>query len=147
VFDVKTMDERLALTLARPKFYATAVVFFGGLALLLSVIGVYGVVSYACGERIRELGIRLALGTTPSRLRGHLVWRIVLLVSAGAIAGAVFVSTGAAYLRNLIPGSETALLTTIAAAIAGTLAVAIVATWAATHRVASLDIMSALRPE
>ena len=147
VFDVKTMDERLALTLARPKFYATAVVFFGGLALLLSVIGVYGVVSYACGERIRELGIRLALGTTPARLRGRLVWRIVLLVSAGAIPGAVFVSIAATYLRNLIPGSEAALLTTIATAIAGTLAVAVVATWAATHRVASLDIMSALRPE
>jgi ABC-type antimicrobial peptide transport system permease subunit len=147
VFDVKTMDERLALTLARPKFYAIAVVFFGGLALLLSVIGVYGVVSYVCGERIRELGIRLALGTTPARLRGRLVWRIVLLVSAGAIAGSVFVSTGATYLRNLIPGSEAALLTTITTAVAGTLAVAVVATWAATHRVASLDIMASLRPE
>jgi len=147
VFDVKTMDERLALTLARPKFYATAVVFFGGLALLLSVIGVYGVVSYACGERIRELGIRLALGTTPARLRGRLVWRIVLLVSAGALAGSAFVSSGAPYLQNLIPGAEAALLTTIAVTIAGTVAVAIVATWAATHRVASLDIMNALRPE
>ena len=134
-------------TLARPKFYATAVVFFGGLALLLSIIGVYGVVSYACGERIRELAIRLALGTTPTRLRSFLVWRIVVVAAVGAAAGAVLVTLGGSHLRNLIPGSESAMLTTIGLAIAGTLAVAIAATWAATRRVARLEIMDALRPE
>ena len=45
VFNVKTMEERLEAALARPKFYAVAIVFFGGLGLLIAVIGVYGVVS------------------------------------------------------------------------------------------------------
>jgi putative ABC transport system permease protein len=147
VFNVRTMDQWLEQTLARPKFYAMAVLFFGGLALLLSVIGVYGVVSYACGERIRELGIRLALGTTPVRLRGVLVWRIVLLVAAGAAAGGLLAGSGGRYLRDLIPGAEAAIVATVAIAILGTLIVAVVATWAATRRVAHLDLMRALRPE
>jgi putative ABC transport system permease protein len=147
IFDVKTMAERLDATLARPRFYATAVLFFGGLALFLSVIGVYGVVSYACGERVRELGIRLALGTTPSRLRGRLVGRIVLLVAAGAVAGGAAAGAGARQLHALIPGSNQTIAAMLAIAIAGTLVVAVVATWAATRRVARLDIMNALRPE
>ncbi len=147
VFDVKTMEERLDETLARPRFYAIAVSFFGGLALFLSVIGVYGVVSSACGERLRELGIRLALGTTPTRVRVLLVRRIVLLVAAGAALGSVLASVGARPLHNLIPGSDATIATMIAIAIGGTLGVAVVATWAATRRVARLDIMNALRPE
>src|SRR6185295_19650469 len=55
VFNVRTMEERLEETLARPKFYATAVVFFGGLATLLAALGVYGVVSHAVLERLREM--------------------------------------------------------------------------------------------
>ena len=147
VYNVKTMDERLDETLARPRFYAIAVLFFGGLALFLSVIGVYGVVSYACGERLRELGIRLALGTTPGRLRGSLVGRVVLLVAAGAAAGGAIAAAGGRQLHNLIPGSDTTMATMIAVAVAGTLVVAVLATWAATRRVASLDIMNALRPD
>jgi ABC-type antimicrobial peptide transport system permease subunit len=147
VFDVKTMEERLDETLARPRFYAIAVSFFGGLALFLSVIGVYGVVSSACGERLRELGIRLALGTTPARVRVLMVRRIVLLVAAGAAMGSVLASAGSRPLHSLIPGSDATIATMIAIAIVGTLGVAVVATWAATRSVARLDIMKALRPE
>jgi predicted permease len=147
VFNARTMEERLAATLSRPRFYATAVMFFGGLALLLSILGVYGVVSYACGERLRELGIRLALGTTPTRLRGRLLSRMAMLVSVGAIAGGAAASAGGRYLRNLIPGAESAMAITAVTAIVGTLLVASLATWMATRRVAHIDIMQTLRPE
>jgi len=147
VFNARTMQQRLRERLSRPRFYATAVIFFGGLALLLSIIGVYGVVSYACGERLRELGIRLALGTTPTRLRGRLMSRMAMLVGVGAIAGGAAASAGGHYLRNLIPGAESAMAMTAVAAIGGTLLVASLATWMATRRVAHLDVMQTLRSE
>ena len=87
VFNVKTMDERLDSVLARPKFYTTAVVFFGGLGLLLAVIGVYGVVSHAVVQRTREMGIRLALGTTPGRLRARLLRQTLVTIGAGGAGG------------------------------------------------------------
>jgi putative ABC transport system permease protein len=147
VFNARTMEQRLAETLARPRFYATAVMFFGGLAMLLSIIGVYGVVSYACGERVREMGIRLALGTTATRLRGRLLSGVVGLVGVGAIAGGAAASAGGRYLRNLIPGAESAMAMTAVAAIGGMLLVASLATWLATRRVAHLDIIQTLRSE
>lgn len=54
VFDVRTMDERLDTTFPRPQFYSTAVAFFGGLRLLLAIIGVYGVTSYSVLQRTEK---------------------------------------------------------------------------------------------
>ncbi len=93
VFGVKTMEQRLAENLARPHFYRTAVLFFASFALLLAVIGIYGVVSYAVVQRTHEMGIRLALGATPNNLRGRMLRQGLLAVTAGAvcgIAGAIF---------------------------------------------------------
>ena len=87
VFGAKTMKQRLDETFAGPKFYRTAVSFFAGFALLLAVIGIYGIVSYAVIQRTQELGIRLALGTTPARLRGVLLRQGLLMVAASAIPG------------------------------------------------------------
>jgi len=87
VFGAKTMRQRLDDTFAGPKFYRTAVSFFAGFALLLAVIGIYGIVSYAVIQRTQELGIRMALGTTPGRLRAMLLWQGLLMVAASAIPG------------------------------------------------------------
>ena len=87
VFDVRTMDERLDTTLARPQFYSTAVAFFGGLGLLLAIIGVYGVTSYSVLQRTREMGIRLALGTTPGDCARAMLRQSALTIGLGALAG------------------------------------------------------------
>ena len=56
---------------------------FAGFALLLAVIGIYGIVSYAVVQRTQEMGVRMALGTTPVRLRGMLLRQGLLMVVAG----------------------------------------------------------------
>ena len=81
------MEQRLDEIFARPKFYRTAVWIFAGFALLLAVIGIYGIVSYAVVERTHEMGVRMALGTTPARLRAMLSRQGLLMVAAGAIPG------------------------------------------------------------
>jgi putative ABC transport system permease protein len=147
VFSVKTMDERLDEALARPKFYATTVVFFGGLGLLLAVIGVYGVVSYAVAQRTREMGIRLALGTTPRRLRAVLLRQTSIIVGIAAGLGLLgAIGTGRAA-GNLIAGADASVLTTSAAAAIVTIAVAVAAIWIATRHIARLDILDVIRVE
>ncbi|HWB96608.1 MAG TPA: FtsX-like permease family protein, partial [Bryobacteraceae bacterium] len=87
VFGTKTMEQRLDDVLARPQFYRTAVLCFAAFAVLLAVIGIYGIVSYAVAQRTREMGVRMALGTTPAKLRAGLLRQGLLTVGAGVIPG------------------------------------------------------------
>ena len=87
IFGVKTMEQRLAENYARPKLYRTAVWMFAAFALILAIIGIYGIISYAVVHRTQEMGVRMALGTTSSRLRGTLVLRGLMLVATAAIPG------------------------------------------------------------
>ncbi len=102
VFDAKTMERRMDDALARPKFYRTALLFFAGFALLLAVIGIYGVVSYAVARRTREMGVRLALGTTPGKLRTMLLWQGLLSVAVGAVLGTAGAALTGRFLESLV---------------------------------------------
>jgi putative ABC transport system permease protein len=147
VFDVRTMDQRLDTTLARPQFYSTAVAFFGGLGLLLAIIGVYGVTSYSVLQRTREMGIRLALGTTPGRLRATMLRQSSLTIGLGALAGLAMAIGFGRYLQSLVRGADSAILATSIAAVFLTAVVAAAATWSATRHIARLDIGDVLRAE
>jgi ABC-type lipoprotein release transport system permease subunit len=114
VFGVKTMEQRLDEVFANPKFYRTAVWTFAAIALLLAVIGIYGIVSYAVVERTQEMGVRMALGTTPSRLRSMLLRQGLLVVVAGAIPGIAGAQLTGRFLESLIAGAKPIGLTTSA---------------------------------
>ncbi len=147
VFSVKTMEQRLDGALARPKFYRTAVVFFASFALLLALIGIYGVVSYAVAQRTREMGVRLALGTTPVRLRGILLWQGLLTVAAGAMAGIAGAMLTGRFLESLVEGAKSIDLATFTFAVLFITLIASISIWTATRRIAALDIMDILRIE
>ena len=147
VFGMKTMEQRLDDALARPKFYRTAIRFFAAFALLLAVIGIYGVVSYAVAQRTQEMGVRMALGTTPVRLRGILLRQGLLSVAAGAIPGIVAAMLGGSFLRSLIVGATSVDAVTIALSVLFIALIASISIWVATRRIGRLDIMSILRIE
>ncbi|SPE36954.1 conserved membrane hypothetical protein [Candidatus Sulfopaludibacter sp. SbA6] len=147
VFGVKTMAQRLAATFARPRFYSTAVQFFAAFALLLAVIGIYGIVSYAVVQRTHEMGIRMALGTTPVRLRAILLRRGLLTVAAGAIPGVAGALLSGRFLESLIEGARSVDLATSTFSVLIIALVASTSIWAATRRIAGLDIMTILRTE
>jgi ABC-type antimicrobial peptide transport system permease subunit len=147
VFSVKTLQQRLDEVFASPEFYRTAVWSFAGFALLLAVIGIYGIVSYAVAERTQEMGVRLALGTTPVRLRGMLLRQGLLMVVAGAvpgIAGAQFIGR---FLASLMEGAKPIGLGTSAGLVLFFALVASASIWSATRRIARFDIIAILRSE
>ena len=147
VFGVKTMQQRLEDTLRRPSFYRTAILFFAGFALLLVVIAIYGVVSYAVTRRMREMGVRLALGTTPVRVRGMLVRQGLLPVAAGSILGIAGAILTSRYLESLVEGAGSINPAMFLFSILFIALIAATSIWAATRRIAALDIMEILRTE
>jgi ABC-type antimicrobial peptide transport system permease subunit len=73
--------------MARSSFALVMLAIAGGMALLLGLIGIYGVISYSLSQRTRELGIRIALGAPPGALKAMVVRQGVALASAGVIFG------------------------------------------------------------
>jgi putative ABC transport system permease protein len=146
VFDVRTMNERLAFTLSRQRFYVTSAAFLGALALVLALVGVYSGVSYGLFQRTREMGIRLALGTTPGRLRAMLLRQTLVVVSAGAAVGVLVTVPLGTYTASLVKDAAPApALIVAASAFIGILAAT--AIWSASRHISRLDIAEVLRVE
>jgi putative ABC transport system permease protein len=147
VFGVKTMEQRLDEVFANPRFYRTAVWIFAGFALLLAVLGIYSIVSCAVVERTQEMGVRLALGTTPVQLRSVLLRHGLLMIVAGAIPGIAGAQLTGRLLESLMDGAKPIGLVTSAGLVLLFTLVASASIWSATHRIASLDIIAILRSE
>lgn len=147
IFGAKTMEQRLNEVFADPKFYRTAVWTLAGSALLLALIGIYGIVSYAVVQRTQEMGIRMALGRTPAQLRGMLLWQGLSMVVAGAIPGIAGAQLTGRVLGSLMDGAKPVGPVTSAGLILFFAAVASASIWSATRHIARFDIIAILRSE
>jgi putative ABC transport system permease protein len=87
VFGYHTFAENMLLEAAQPRFEAALVSVFAAIALLLSALGLYAVLSYVVAERMRELGLRMAFGASRSNILGMVVQRALLLGVTGIVAG------------------------------------------------------------
>ena len=87
VWDARTMDDYLAKPLAQPRLSTLLLSVFGLVGLLLAAIGLYGIVASTVQERTRELGVRVALGATPGRLRRDVLAAALGVTSVGAVVG------------------------------------------------------------
>jgi putative ABC transport system permease protein len=104
VYDVMTLEERVASAVARPRFNAALLTAFAGAALLLAAIGVYGVLSYSVSSRMREIGVRLALGADANRVVGLVLGEGLRLAAVGASIGLVAALAIARLLRGMLVG-------------------------------------------
>jgi len=84
---VKTVDEYADYWTSQRKFNTLLLEMFAGLALVLAMLGIYGVLSNLVTSRKREIGIRMAIGATPGAIRNLLVWQAGLPIGLGILAG------------------------------------------------------------
>jgi ABC-type antimicrobial peptide transport system permease subunit len=144
---IKTMAERAAEVTSRTRFIAMLLGLFAGLALLLSAIGVYGVMAYNVSARTREVGIRIALGA-----RGADVLRLVLrdgatLVVAGLMVGLLSAWAAMRVLKSQlyeVNATDPLTFLTVALVLAG---VGLLACYFPARRATKVDPMAALRCE
>lgn len=87
LYDVRSMDDVLAPSLAEPRLGTTLMTSFGLVALLLAAIGLYGVMASLVRDQTREIGIRIALGASVGRVRAEVLGRAGIVAGTGAIAG------------------------------------------------------------
>ncbi|MGE5205669.1 MAG: ADOP family duplicated permease [Chlamydiota bacterium] len=102
VFDVATMDQRLANSLAAPRFNTSLLTIFAGVALLLALVGIYGVIAYFSSRRTHEIGLRMALGAMPKSILLLLMGEAAVITLLGVgfgIAGALALTR---YLTSLL---------------------------------------------
>jgi predicted permease len=145
--NVRTMDEMRTASVNERAFLMTLIVAFGVLALVLSAVGVYGVLSLVVAERAREMGIRLALGASPRGLIAHLMRHAVLLAGAGVGAGIAVALLLAPLVANQLFGIGAADPVTIAGVAGVLLAVALAAAVVPASRVLRVDPACTLRCE
>jgi putative ABC transport system permease protein len=147
IYGVMTLQQRLGEALAKPRFYTTSVVFFAAFAMLLALIGIYGVASYSVSTRTHEIGVRIAVGASHGRLRFALLRQSMLPMAAGMVTGVAAAAALGRFLEHLMSGIEP-VDAWICAAAALVLAMAAgVAVWTATARVLRVDPMRALRAD
>jgi putative ABC transport system permease protein len=144
---VHTLRETVSLSVAPRLLNVSLVGGFAAVALVLCLVGVYGVMSYAVTERRREIGVRLALGAAPSRVLAMVLVRAFRLAAIGAAIGAVGALVLSRVMAHLLYAITPADPPTFAAVVATVLFVAMVASSVPARRAMRMDPVIALRDE
>jgi putative ABC transport system permease protein len=141
------METYLASSLAQRRFTLAMLALFGGLALALAAVGIYGVVSCAVTSRTREMGIRMALGAERRDVLAMVLRQAAVLACAGLAAGLAASLALTRFLSTLLFEVRTTDLATLATITVLLAAVALAASYLPARRAASVDPTVALRYE
>jgi predicted permease len=147
IVDLQIMDDQLDASLRTERLVASLSAVFGGLATLLAVIGLYGVMAYAVARRTREMGIRMALGATRGNVVGLVMREVSILVIAGLVAGASLALASANLIRSQLFGLNPHDPWTLIGAAFSLAIAAGIAGFIPALRASSVDPTSALRQE
>ncbi|HEY4741734.1 MAG TPA: ABC transporter permease [Candidatus Acidoferrales bacterium] len=145
--EVGTMDETVYARTATPRFRSILLTVFAGLGLLLSLIGIYGVIAITVAQQTREIGIRMALGAHPADVMRLVLRRGMLWVAAGTVAGLVGAYAATRLLESLLYEVKATDAASFAIATALLVASAIAACYIPARRAMRVDPMVALRYE
>lgn len=141
----RALDDQVNAALVQERLLAMLAGFFGGLALLLAGLGLYGVTAHAVSHRRVEMGIRMALGSTPRRVIGMVLRRVAWMVGSGVVAGSVGSYWAASLVSSLTWGVDAHDATTFALAAAVLTGVGAAAGWLPARRASRIDPATVLR--
>jgi putative ABC transport system permease protein len=147
LYEERTMEQLAKASLARQRFLLLLFGLFAGLALLLACIGIYGVLAYLTGQRVAEVGVRMAVGASARD-----VVRLVLRQSLGMIFGGIIIGVAGALaagrlLNRFVSGMHSTEPVTFAAMVSILAAAALFASYLPARRASRIDPMRALRQE
>ena len=144
---VTTFATQVAASLTRERLLATLSGFFGGLAIVLSMIGLYGVLSYNVARRRGEIGVRMALGAGQRRIASMVLSEVGGVVVAGFAVGVCLSLASTRFMASFLFGVQPTDVATFAGSMALLAAVAVVAAYLPARRAARVDPVEALREE
>ncbi|MGH9199614.1 MAG: ABC transporter permease [Vicinamibacterales bacterium] len=144
-FTFGTFDQLVEATFTQERLLAMLSAFFGGLALLLAAVGLYGVVAHAVRARQTEIGLRMALGAAPSSIVRLVFQRVGVLIAAGLAFGLAGSLWAVRFVEALLFHLEARDPVTFAGAAAVLVAVGVLAAWMPARRAAWLDPATVLR--
>jgi ABC-type antimicrobial peptide transport system permease subunit len=144
---VRLFDEYISLSLARPRFNALLLSIFAGTALLLTAIGIYGVMAYSVAQRTNEIGIRIALGAGKNSIFRLVVGQAMSIVAISLGLGLVGAFTATRLLNSLLFGVGAFDPITFISIVLLVSVVAFLAAWLPARRATRVDPIIALRAE
>ena len=144
---IRVFDEYISRSLARPRFNALLLTIFAGVALLLTAIGIYGVMAYSVAQRTNEIGIRMALGAAQSSIFRLVVGQAMTLVGISIAIGIVGAFAATRLLSSLLFGVSVWDPLTFGSIVVLIAAVAFLAAWLPARRAARVNPIIALRAE
>jgi macrolide transport system ATP-binding/permease protein len=147
VFNVRTLAEQVRTSLQPLTMNVLMLAVFGGLALLLASIGLYGVTSYSVSQRTREIGVRMALGAQPASVVGLVLGQGMILVAIGLAIGLVAAYSAAGLMSSLVVVVNPHDPLTFVATAAALAAVALMASYIPARRATRIDPLIALRTD
>jgi ABC-type antimicrobial peptide transport system permease subunit len=147
ISNIQTMDELLARTVSQPRFNLILLAVFAGLALLLAVIGIYGVMSYQVTERTQEIGIRMALGARPRNVLKLIVSQGLTLTLIGVAIGLIAAFGLTRLMKSLLFMVSATDPLTFAVITLLLIVMALLACWIPARRATKVDPLLSLRHE
>jgi putative ABC transport system permease protein len=147
VYGAETLEEVIAGSLAARRFSMMLLGIFAALAVMLSSIGIYGVISYLVGQRIQEIGTRIALGAQRGDVVRLILGRGLALTLSGVGSGSVLALILSRQMKKIIYGVSPSDPATFAAVAVLLIAIALLACYVPARRAMRVDPMIALRYE
>src|SRR5437870_3353373 len=147
LYEVRTLEQLASDSLARQRFLLLLFAIFAGLALLLACIGIYGVLAYLTSQRVREIGVRMALGATTGEVTRMVLGQSLGMIFVGVGVGILAALGAGRLLAHTVDGMQSTGLSTFIITIPILVVAALMASYGPARRASRIDPISALRQD